>query len=165
MDTKWNEIGCINMAITSIRGDWNHYRLKYILEPKPLWPFQGFGNVGSWAAELIHEKGGKIVAVSDISGAIKNSNGLDIPALMKHTKTNGVVKGFEAADSIDPKTLLLEDCDVLIPAALGGVLNRSVSIQFKFHKTIWHLEVDRDLKVLFNSIDKTLHCIGYFVEI
>lgn len=92
---------------------------------------QGFGNVGSWAAELIHEKGGKIVAVSDISGAIKNSNGLDIPALMKHTKTNGVVKGFEAADSVDPKTLLLEDCDVLIPAALGGVLNRENASEVK----------------------------------
>jgi glutamate dehydrogenase (NAD(P)+) len=92
---------------------------------------QGFGNVGSWAAELIHEMGGKIVAVSDISGAIKNSNGLDIPALMKHTKTNGGVKGFEAADSVDPKTLLLEDCDVLIPAALGGVLNRENASEVK----------------------------------
>ncbi|KAH9318504.1 hypothetical protein KI387_020273 [Taxus chinensis] len=85
---------------------------------------QGFGNVGSWAAELIHEKGGKVVAVSDITGAIKNTNGLDIPALMKHMKQNGGVKDFGGADSIDPKTLLLEDCDVLIPAALGGVLNR-----------------------------------------
>lgn len=92
---------------------------------------QGFGNVGSWAAELIHEMGGKIVAVSDISGAIKNRNGLDIPALMKHTKTNGGVKGFEAADSVDPKTLLLEDCDVLIPAALGGVLNRENASEVK----------------------------------
>lgn len=92
---------------------------------------QGFGNVGSWAAELIHEKGGKIIAVSDISGAIKNSNGLDIPSLMKHTKTNGVVKGFEGADSVDPKTLLLEDCDVLIPAALGGVLSRENANEVK----------------------------------
>lgn len=85
---------------------------------------QGFGNVGSWAAEIIHEKGGKVVAVSDITGAIKNTNGLDIPALIKHVKQNGGVKDFEGADSIDPQTLLLEDCDVLIPAALGGVLNR-----------------------------------------
>ncbi|GLJ16442.1 hypothetical protein SUGI_0279790 [Cryptomeria japonica] len=85
---------------------------------------QGFGNVGSWAAEIIHENGGKVVAVSDVTGAIKNRNGLDIPALIKHVKQNGGVKDFEGADSIDPKTLLLEDCDVLIPAALGGVLNR-----------------------------------------
>lgn len=92
---------------------------------------QGFGNVGSWAAELIHEKGGKVIAVSDVTGAIKNSNGLDIPSLIQHTKRNGGVKGFEGADSIDPKTLLVEDCDVLIPAALGGVLNRENANEVK----------------------------------
>ncbi|XP_076957834.1 glutamate dehydrogenase A-like, partial [Bidens hawaiensis] len=58
------------------------------------------GNVGSWVARLIHEKGGKIVAVSDVTGAIKNPNGIDIPALLVH------------------------ECDVLVPCALGGVLNR-----------------------------------------
>ncbi|KAH9728450.1 glutamate dehydrogenase 1 [Citrus sinensis] len=72
---------------------------------------QGFGNVGSWAARLIGEKGGKIVAVSDISGAIKNSKGIDVPR-------------FSGGDSIDSNSILIEDCDVLIPAALGGVINR-----------------------------------------
>lgn len=86
--------------------------------------FQGFGNVGSWAAQLINEKGGKIVAVSDITGAIKNSNGLDIPSLLKYSKENRGIKGFHGGDSIDPKSILVEDCDVLIPAALGGVINR-----------------------------------------
>ncbi|CAN6464905.1 unnamed protein product [Victoria cruziana] len=85
---------------------------------------QGFGNVGSWAAQLINEKGGKVVAVSDISGAIKNNSGLDIPRLLKHAKEHRGVKGFDGGDSVDPRTLLLEDCDVLIPAALGGVINR-----------------------------------------
>eukprot|EP00252_Welwitschia_mirabilis_P007848 TRINITY_DN19560_c0_g1_i1.p1 TRINITY_DN19560_c0_g1~~TRINITY_DN19560_c0_g1_i1.p1 ORF type:complete len:412 (-),score=84.18 TRINITY_DN19560_c0_g1_i1:297-1532(-) len=85
---------------------------------------QGFGNVGSWAASLIHEKGGKIVAVSDISGAIKNSNGIDIPALVKHQNLKKVIKGFEGAEEFDAGTLLAEDCDVLIPAALGGVIKR-----------------------------------------
>ncbi|KAK1366711.1 hypothetical protein POM88_042272 [Heracleum sosnowskyi] len=42
---------------------------------------QGFGNVGTWAAKLIHDLGGKVVAVSDITGAVKNPNGIDIPAL------------------------------------------------------------------------------------
>ncbi|PNX86878.1 glutamate dehydrogenase 1-like protein, partial [Trifolium pratense] len=84
---------------------------------------QGFGNVGSWAAQLINEKGGKIVAVSDITGAIKNSNGLDIPSLLKYSKENRGIKGFHGGDSIDPKSILVEDCDVLIPAALGGVIN------------------------------------------
>ncbi|MCI34230.1 glutamate dehydrogenase 1 isoform 1, partial [Trifolium medium] len=83
----------------------------------------GFGNVGSWAAQLIDEKGGKIVAVSDITGAIKNNKGLDIPSLLKHTKEHKGVKGFNGGDSFDPNSILLEDCDVLIPAALGGVIN------------------------------------------
>lgn len=86
--------------------------------------FQGFGNVGSWAAQLISEKGGKIVAVSDITGAIKNSKGIDIPSLLKHAKENHGVKGFHGAEPIDADSILVEDCDILIPAALGGVINR-----------------------------------------
>lgn len=88
---------------------------------------QGFGNVGSWAAQLISEKGGKIVAVSDITGAIKNIKGLDIPSLLKYVKENRGVKGFDGGDAIDPNSILTEDCDILIPAALGGVINKSVS--------------------------------------
>lgn len=85
---------------------------------------QGFGNVGSWAAQLISERGGKIIAASDITGAIKNSKGIDVPNLLKHVKVNRGVKGFCGADSIDPSSILVEDCDILIPAALGGVINR-----------------------------------------
>lgn len=85
---------------------------------------QGFGNVGSWAARLISELGGKVVAVSDISGAIKNKNGLDVDSLLKHVKENRGVKGFHGAEAIDANSILVEDCDVLIPAALGGVINR-----------------------------------------
>lgn len=85
---------------------------------------QGFGNVGSWAAQLISEQGGKVVAVSDITGAIKNSKGIDIPNLLKHVKESRGVKGFSGADSIDPTSILVEDSDILIPAALGGVINR-----------------------------------------
>lgn len=80
--------------------------------------------MGSWAAQLISENGGKIVAVSDITGAIKNSKGLDITSLLKHTKENRGVKGFHGGDPIDPNSILVEDCDILIPAALGGVINR-----------------------------------------
>lgn len=85
---------------------------------------QGFGNVGSWAAQLISENGGKVVAISDITGALKNSKGLDIPRLVKHAIENRGIRGFDGGDPIDPKSLLVEDCDVLIPAALGGVINR-----------------------------------------
>lgn len=92
---------------------------------------QGFGNVGSWAAQLIHEKGGKIIAVSDITGAIKNSKGLDIPSLLEHVNTNRGVKGFGNADAIEPDSVLVEDCDVIIPAALGGVINRENANEIK----------------------------------
>lgn len=85
---------------------------------------QGFGNVGSWAAKLISEQGGKIVAVSDITGAIKNKDGIDIESLLNYTKEHRGVKGFDGAHPIDANSILVEDCDILIPAALGGVINR-----------------------------------------
>lgn len=85
---------------------------------------QGFGNVGSWAAKLITEAGGKVICVSDVSGAIKNKDGLDISKLSKHSVKHRGIKGFDGGDEIDPKSILTEDCDVLIPAALGGVINR-----------------------------------------
>ncbi|KZV37894.1 glutamate dehydrogenase [Dorcoceras hygrometricum] len=85
---------------------------------------QGFGNVGSWAAQLISEQGGIVTAVSDVTGAIKNRNGLDIPRLVKHARENNGVKGYSGGDSIDPSSILVEECDILIPAALGGVINR-----------------------------------------
>jgi len=92
---------------------------------------QGFGNVGSWASNLIHEKGGKVKAVSDVTGAIKNNSGLDIPALNAHVRRTGGVKGFEGAEALDSAALLAEDCDVLIPAALGGVLNAETAKDVK----------------------------------
>ncbi|KAL1559334.1 glutamate dehydrogenase [NAD(P)(+)] [Salvia divinorum] len=85
---------------------------------------QGFGNVGSWAARLFHEKGGKVVAVSDITGAVRNPNGIDIQALFQHKETTGKLADFDGADAMDSNDLLTHECDVLVPCALGGVLNR-----------------------------------------
>ena len=84
---------------------------------------QGFGNVGSWAARLLHEQGGKIVAVSDVRGAIANPKGLDIPALMDHLRETGSVVGFAQAEAISPGEVLTYPCDVLVPAAIGHVLH------------------------------------------
>ncbi|KAK7849984.1 glutamate dehydrogenase 2 [Quercus suber] len=92
---------------------------------------QGFGNVGSWAAKFIHERGGKVVAVSDITGALKNPNGIDIPALLKYKDDNGTLKDFKGGDSMDPNDLLVCECDVLIPCALGGVLNKDNAADVK----------------------------------
>lgn len=93
--------------------------------PEMTFVIQGFGNVGSWVARLLHERGGKVIAVSDITGAVKNENGLDIPSLLLHKENNnGGLKDFQGGDAMDPNELLVHECDVLIPCALGGVLNK-----------------------------------------
>ncbi|KAG4974149.1 hypothetical protein JHK87_030970 [Glycine soja] len=92
---------------------------------------QGFGNVGSWAAQLISDKGGKVVVVSDITGAIKNSYSIDIPNLLEHSKVHRGVKGFHGGDPIDPNSILVEDCDVLVPTSLGGVIDKENANEIK----------------------------------
>ncbi len=86
---------------------------------------QGFGNVGSHTARLIHADGGHLVAVSDVAGAIKNPAGLDVPALFAHANREGTVRGFPGGTACNPEEVLGADCEVLIPAGLGGVLTRS----------------------------------------
>lgn len=86
---------------------------------------QGFGNVGSHAAKLLHESEFKVVAISDLSGAYFDPNGLDIPAALKHVIKNRTLEGFEKAEKITNEQLLAADVEMLIPAALGGVINES----------------------------------------
>lgn len=88
---------------------------------------QGFGNVGGNAAELLHESGAKIVAVGDAKGAVADPNGLDVPALRRYSLATHSVEGFSAATAIDPDTLFCQPCDILIPAALGGVIDAPVA--------------------------------------
>jgi glutamate dehydrogenase (NAD(P)+) len=83
---------------------------------------QGFGNVGSWAARLIHAAGGKVTAISDVTGAVRNPAGLDVPKLFEHVKEAKGVKGFPGAEALPADELLYEPVDVLVPAALGDVL-------------------------------------------
>lgn len=83
---------------------------------------QGFGNVGSNAARLIAQQGGRIVAVSDISGGIANSAGIDIHALLAWVAEHGVVEGFPGADAIEGDEVLTFEADVLIPAALENAI-------------------------------------------
>jgi len=83
---------------------------------------QGFGNVGSVAAELFAEAGAKIVAVQDHTGTIVNSNGLDLAKLVPISRTDGVI-GFKAGGDIVPnEDFWNTPCDILIPAALEGQL-------------------------------------------
>jgi glutamate dehydrogenase (NAD(P)+) len=83
---------------------------------------QGFGNVGSWAARLLHEQGARIVAVSDVHGALHNPAGLDIPALMAHLRSGGKLATFSGGEVMPGDEVLTYDCDVLVPAALGHVI-------------------------------------------
>jgi glutamate dehydrogenase (NAD(P)+) len=84
---------------------------------------QGFGNVGSWAAKFLAECGAKIVAVSDVKGGILGQTGLDIPKLMEHVNHTGSVVDFPGTKEIDNDELLTLKADILVPAALGGVLH------------------------------------------
>ena len=79
---------------------------------------QGFGNVGSNAARLMHRQGYKIVGVSTSRGGLYNRNGIDIDALSTHHKRNGTLIGFPGAEEMSSEDLLLADCDILIPAAV-----------------------------------------------
>ena len=85
---------------------------------------QGFGNVGRYAALDSYEKGAKVIAVNDLGGGVINEKGLNIPELFKHIAKNNSVNGFSGGDNYNGEILEV-DCDVLIPAAIGGVITSS----------------------------------------
>jgi len=88
---------------------------------------QGFGNVGSWLARLLYEAGAKVVAVSDVNGGVHNGDGLDILKLLEHVAETRRVPGFAGGQHLNPGELLAVDCDVLVPAALGHVLDQTTA--------------------------------------
>ncbi len=84
---------------------------------------QGFGNVGSHAAKFLHESEAKLVAVSDQTGAFYNPQGLNIPQMLRWSLDHrGTLEGYTGAEKISNAHLLETECDLLIPAALGGVI-------------------------------------------
>lgn len=85
---------------------------------------QGFGNVGSFVARYLHDHGAKIVAIGDAFGAIHQPDGINIPELTDYVKKQGKVVDFSGTNPIKNEDLLVLDCDVLIPAAIGGVLTK-----------------------------------------
>jgi glutamate dehydrogenase (NAD(P)+) len=91
------------------------------LDPKRMTvAVQGFGNVGSVAAQLLAENGCRLIAVSDSKGGIYNPKGLDVPRLLRERLAGGTLPDYSDADRISQAELLALECDVLIPAALGG---------------------------------------------
>lgn len=84
---------------------------------------QGFGNVGSWAAKLLSDKGVKIKGVSDISGAYWNEEGINIDEAIAYKNAhNGRLEGYTGAVAMDPDELLTSAVDVLVPAAVEDVI-------------------------------------------
>jgi len=92
---------------------------------------QGFGNVGSHAARLIAERGGKILAVADHMGAVSNDAGLDVPALVAWAAEHRTVHGFAGGDAFDGAEIMAWPVDVLIPAALEDSINEKNAPQVK----------------------------------
>ncbi len=92
---------------------------------------QGFGNVGSAAAELFVGSGARIVAVQDHSGTIYHPHGFDLADLIPYAKAHGGVAGFAAGEVMDDESFWGVACDILIPAALEGQINaeRAARIQ------------------------------------
>lgn len=85
---------------------------------------QGFGNVGSWAARLLEERGLKVMAISDHTGAFYNEKGINIiEAIEYRDANNGVLEGYKGADKMEnPGDLLTLEVDVLVPAAVEDVI-------------------------------------------
>ena len=86
---------------------------------------QGFGNVGSWVARELHDRGVKVIAVSDVKGAVVDTHGIDVPGMVAHVGTGGSVIDSGRGDVITNEQLLTLDCDVLVPAALGEVITEA----------------------------------------
>ena len=85
---------------------------------------QGYGNVGSWAARILQDLGGTLVAASDASGAIRSDAGIDAHALAEVVRDHGKVGDMEGVDRISPEELLETECELFIPAALGGMIHK-----------------------------------------
>jgi glutamate dehydrogenase (NAD(P)+) len=92
---------------------------------------QGFGNVGSYAALLLHELGCKVIGIGEWDGGIYNKNGLDINALFEHKAKTGSIHGFKGSDKMATEELLISECDVLVPAATENVITTKNAAKIK----------------------------------
>ncbi len=92
---------------------------------------QGFGNVGSHAAKFLNEADFKIVAVSDVSGGYYAKAGLDIPKMLQYAREQHSLAGYGDSERISNEELLELDVDMLIPAALGGVITADNAARVK----------------------------------
>ncbi len=92
---------------------------------------QGFGNVGYWAAKLLHEQDFNIVSVSTSKGGIYNEKGFDPDDVNEFYKKTGAVVGYKGADKISNEELLELDCEILCPSALENAITKSNAPKIK----------------------------------
>jgi glutamate dehydrogenase (NAD(P)+) len=85
---------------------------------------QGFGNVGSWAARIMQQLGAKVIGISDAYGAIRKDDGIDTNQASEILVEGGKLSDIPGADTITPDELLEIECDVFMPAALGGMIHQ-----------------------------------------
>jgi glutamate dehydrogenase (NAD(P)+) len=83
---------------------------------------QGFGNVGSNAANALYRKGYTVIGITEFDGALYNEHGIDVPALLEHRKKAGTINGFAKAEAYDKDELILRPCEILVPAAMENVI-------------------------------------------
>jgi glutamate dehydrogenase (NAD(P)+) len=88
---------------------------------------EGFGKVGGPLAFLLSSAGMRVIAVSDIGGAVVNEGGLDVAALSEHVAAARTVAGFRGGDSIAPDAIYALPCELFVPAALGGSVTQPVA--------------------------------------
>ena len=92
---------------------------------------QGFGNVGSWASQIMNDSGCRIIAASGVEGGVYNAGGLDIARLQDFQNMTGGVTGFTGGDQITNQELLELDCEVLVPAAIDNVITEDNARRIK----------------------------------
>jgi len=92
---------------------------------------QGFGNVGSYLAEFLHQEGSIVVGISDSTTALYNPKGIDIPAAFAHKRETGSLVGVKDAETISDAELLELDCDILAPCALEQVITEQNADKIK----------------------------------
>lgn len=92
---------------------------------------QGFGNVGSWAAITLAERGARVIGVSDHTACYVDRRGLDVAALVRHVGQAGVLAGYSTELLSDPGDLLATECDIVIPAALERVIDAAMAARLR----------------------------------